>query len=366
MVIDSDAHINESLDALTEWLDAPYRSRAPKLVEDTLGLTRILMEGRLYPDPRLRQRHSRKVQGKDLGGTHRGAADPRARLDDLDIDGIDVQVVYGSLGLALTTIRDADFAVAMARALNDYYAAVLRHRAEQARADGGAAGAGSVGGGGGVAPCGRRARPSRRHGAAERRREGARRPGPRPAVRRSRPPRRADLGALGQWLASAGSGNRALRQPLHGARHRPSLRADDRDGGDPVRWRARRSSRASRVGFLEAGCGWVPYWVERLEEHYERRSAEMPRMSRSPVEYLSQGRCFVTAEPDERLVPEALDAIGETSVMYASDYPHSDSKFPYSVKAVRERDDLSDETKERVLGANALRYYGPRLQKRIS
>ena len=77
MVIDSDAHINESLDELAERLDAPYRSRAPRLLQDTLGLTRILMEGRLYPDPRLRQRHSRNVQGKDLGGIHRGAADPR-------------------------------------------------------------------------------------------------------------------------------------------------------------------------------------------------------------------------------------------------------------------------------------------------
>jgi hypothetical protein len=122
---------------------------------------------------------------------------------------------------------------------------------------------------------------------------------------------------------------------------------------------------ALRVGFLEAGCGWVPYWVERLEEHYERRSAEMPRMVRSPREYLRDGRCFVTAEPDERLVPEAIEAIGAECVMYASDYPHTDSTFPYSVKAVRERDDLDDATKERLLGANALRYYGSRLERRI-
>jgi predicted TIM-barrel fold metal-dependent hydrolase len=121
-----------------------------------------------------------------------------------------------------------------------------------------------------------------------------------------------------------------------------------------------------RVGFLEAGCGWVPYWVERLEEHYERRSAEMPRMTRSPREYLSEGRCFVTAEPDEHLVPEALASIGERSVMYASDYPHTDSKFPYSVKSVRERDDLSDQAKDLVLGQNALRYYGPRLERRLN
>ena len=52
--------------------------------------------------------------------------------------------------------------------------------------------------------------------------------------------------------------------------------------------------------------------------------------------------------------------------MYASDYPHTDSKFPYSVKCVRERDDIDEDTKERLLGTNALRYYGPRLENRIS
>jgi predicted TIM-barrel fold metal-dependent hydrolase len=120
-----------------------------------------------------------------------------------------------------------------------------------------------------------------------------------------------------------------------------------------------------RVGFLEAGCGWVAYWVERLEEHYERRSAEMPQMSRSPAEYLGLGRCFVTAEPEERLVPIVADMLGDGQVMYASDYPHTDSAFPCSVKAMRERDDLSDERKELILGTNARRYYGPALERRL-
>jgi predicted TIM-barrel fold metal-dependent hydrolase len=123
---------------------------------------------------------------------------------------------------------------------------------------------------------------------------------------------------------------------------------------------------ALRIGFLEAGCGWVAYWVERLEEHYERRSAEMSRMTRSPEEYLRQGRCFVTAEPDERLVPVVVDVLGAGQVMYASDYPHSDSKFPYSVKAVRERDDLSDDVKDQLLGGNARRYYGAALDRRLT
>ena len=80
------------------------------------------MDGKLYPETRLRQNHVKKVQGTQLGGIQKGASDPVARLDDMDTDGIDIQVMYGSLGLATSTIADVDFAIAMARACNDYYA----------------------------------------------------------------------------------------------------------------------------------------------------------------------------------------------------------------------------------------------------
>ena len=364
MVIDSDAHINESLDALAERLDEPYRSRAPKLVEDTLGLTRILMEGRLYPDPRLRQRHTRKVQGKDLGGTHRGAANPRARLDDLDTDGIDVQVVYGSLGLAVSTIRDAEFAVALARALNDYYAEFCATAPNR------------------LAPMAALPAQDLSASVEELRRAVVELGHLGGTVPPSIAGKELDDAALAPLFAEAARLDAPISVHWGNGSHLPAAGTERFDThfmvhaiGHPFEQMIAMAAilcggvlddhPTLRVGFLEAGCGWVPYWVERLEEHYERRSAEMPRMSRSPEEYLAQGRCFVTAEPDERLVPEAIEAMGETSVMYASDYPHSDSKFPYSVKAVRERQDIDEETKERLLGTNALRYYGPRLENRI-
>src|SRR5262249_59144394 len=27
-----------------------------------------------------------------------------------------------------------------------------------------------------------------------------------------------------------------------------------------------------KVGFLEAGCGWLPFWLERMDEHWEHYS----------------------------------------------------------------------------------------------
>ncbi len=364
-VIDSDAHINESLDALAEHIEEPYRSRAPRLLKDTLGLTRILMEGRLYPDPRLRQRHTANVQGKDLGGIHRGAADPRARLDDLDTDGIDAQVVYGSLGLALSTIRDADFAAALARALNDYYAEFCdtdptRFAAMAALpAQDVAASVDEL----------RRAVSERGH------------------VGGTVPPNVAgkdlDHPDFAPLFAEAARLDVPISVHWGNGSHLPAAGTERFDThfmvhaiGHPFEQMIALAAVVCggvldehpllRIGFLEAGCGWVPYWVERLEEHYERRSAEMPRMTRSPGEYLREGRCFVTAEPDEHLVPVTIDVLGDGQVMYASDYPHTDSKFPFSVKAVRERDDLNDEAKERLLGTNARHYYGGRFERRLA
>jgi len=48
---------------------------------------------------------------------------------------------------------------------------------------------------------------------------------------------------------------------------------------------------------------------------------------------------------------------GADKVMYASDYPHWDSDFPHTVAPIRDRTDLSDDAKERILGGTAAAFY---------
>ena len=47
-----------------------------------------------------------------------------------------------------------------------------------------------------------------------------------------------------------------------------------------------------RVGFMEAGVGWLPFWLERLDEHWERMPEQAPQIDRPPSEYF-RGRCFL-------------------------------------------------------------------------
>jgi predicted TIM-barrel fold metal-dependent hydrolase len=115
---------------------------------------------------------------------------------------------------------------------------------------------------------------------------------------------------------------------------------------------------ALRVAFLESGVGWVPYFLDRLDEHVEKRGRQVPGCRRPPSEYVARGQGFFTCEPEEKGLGFAVDALGANRIMYASDYPHWDSDFPDSVAAIRDRTELSAAAKGSVLGGTAAGFYG--------
>jgi predicted TIM-barrel fold metal-dependent hydrolase len=112
-----------------------------------------------------------------------------------------------------------------------------------------------------------------------------------------------------------------------------------------------------RVAFLESGIGWVPYWMERLDENFEKRHAEVPYLTRKPSEYLLSGRCYFHTEPEERGLVYAVEVMGNDYIMYASDYPHWDCSHPDSARILEARGDLSEDTKRKILCENAARFY---------
>ncbi|MFQ5916776.1 MAG: amidohydrolase family protein [Candidatus Binatia bacterium] len=113
-----------------------------------------------------------------------------------------------------------------------------------------------------------------------------------------------------------------------------------------------------KVAFLECGIGWVPYWMDRMDEEYEKRASEAPLLKAKPSEYMANGNWFYSTEPEEASLPYAMERVGEDNVLFASDYPHWDGMFPHVVSTVRGRKDLSDNAKQKILGENAKRMYG--------
>ncbi|MGH7928094.1 MAG: amidohydrolase family protein [Candidatus Binatia bacterium] len=114
-----------------------------------------------------------------------------------------------------------------------------------------------------------------------------------------------------------------------------------------------------RIAFLECGVGWVPYWMERMDEEWEKRGkVEAPLCKQKPSEYIMQSNWFFAMEPEEETLSYVIERIGDDKILFASDYPHWDGIFPYVTKTIRGRKDISDRAKDRILGENAKRFYG--------
>jgi predicted TIM-barrel fold metal-dependent hydrolase len=107
-----------------------------------------------------------------------------------------------------------------------------------------------------------------------------------------------------------------------------------------------------RVAFMESGCGWLPFWLWRLDEHWEKMPEQAPKIDRKPSEYFFSN-CWISCDPDEKMIPEVVKLCGDERIIYASDYYHWDCAFPDTVKLIAERNDLSESTKRKVLGQNA-------------
>lgn len=116
-----------------------------------------------------------------------------------------------------------------------------------------------------------------------------------------------------------------------------------------------------RVAFLEAGCGWLPYMMDRMEEEFERRGKRWcADLSKTPREYLQSGSVWVSCEVEERMLPYVLEAIGEDTILFPSDYPHERRReqFLHDIPEFEARTDVTDRQKEKILYHNPRRFYG--------
>lgn len=109
----------------------------------------------------------------------------------------------------------------------------------------------------------------------------------------------------------------------------------------------------ARFAFLESGCGWVPWFMERLDERFDKLRGHVPFAQKRPREHMTGPQCFFACDPDESSINHFLDVMGEERLIYASDYPHWDAKFFGTVDMIADRKDITDRRKANVLGDNA-------------
>ena len=353
-IIDADAHVSIPEEMFLERLPAKIRDRRPKLLLIDGEKHFWMVEGRLVPKP------AGRGAGTPRGFTPRGAPKDhyldnlQGRLEDMDKEGIQIQVLYPDLIMVDPEIEDAELACGMARAYNDYVAERCKSVSDRLKRIGVVA-----------LQDPKEAANELRRSVTELGCVGVVIPammGHRLLCHRDFEVFFDEASALGiaiaihavtgvysmpwQDLFSNNFGSHMVAMPLAYMVALTSIF----DGNMMERYPK------IRLSFMEGGCGWAPYWIRRLDEHIAARKRELHHALAS--EYVKTGRLFFGCEPGEYHLPQVVRELGDECLLYSSDYPHGDTKWPNTVRLMNEVKGLSQEARAKILGSNAALFYG--------
>ena len=98
-------------------------------------------------------------------------------------------------------------------------------------------------------------------------------------------------------------------------------------------------------------------YVWRLDEHWEReQDVYGTELIKAPSEYFRE-QAFASVEPDEDPAKYVIDYIGNSNLVFSTDFPHGDAKFPDAVKSFMQLP-FEDEDRKKILWDNCARFYG--------
>jgi predicted TIM-barrel fold metal-dependent hydrolase len=109
---------------------------------------------------------------------------------------------------------------------------------------------------------------------------------------------------------------------------------------------------------VEADAGWAPHFMYRMDHGYKRHRFWMKGgdMERLPSEYFAE-HVYLTFQ-DDWVAFKMTDMCNPQRLMWANDFPHSDSTWPWSQELLREQTAvLSEQEKAWILGGNAVELY---------
>jgi len=368
-LISSDSHVSEPPDLWVERLDIKYRDRAPRLVLNHEGQEGAYLVYEGYPPHNLAIGLGAGRTPEELAaflktGTYAdarpGGWDPAQRLPDMELDGVEAEVLYTTLGFRLFWLKDAGLQRACFGVYNDWLAAYCSYAPRRLK---------------GLALI---SLYDPKEGAQELER-GARL-GLKGAMIWCSPP--ADQPYSSEIYDPFWAAAQDLDMPV-------SLHAIT--GMERIPWEYGAEKRAMRStvtpheieksfsililsGVLERfprlkivsaenNCGWLPYYLQRMDRGFARFGPSgtvtpwPTKLTLKPSEYF-QRQMYCTFIDDSFGVA-SRHWIGVDNVMWSSDYPHTASTWPRS-RAVIERDfkDVSEVEKRKIVRENVAQLYG--------
>lgn len=376
LVVDADGHVLEPGDMYPRYVDPAYRDRAIRVGVDEDGYENLFIDGRPYRLPTIRgcmgaiggigmDRKRLQQPGKVTyaEGSPRGSYDPRARLEVMDEEGIDVALLYPTLGIFWeASVDDPELATALTRAYNRW---IVEFCSENRK----------------------RLHPVAHvslldpEGAVEEtiraRKEGCVGVYLSPDLPARRGKRFDDPSFVRFWETV-----QDLEMPIAFhvvVREQPTFHewTRRRDGSPGAHGLFGQAFLAIDVmtaftsmialgmfekyprlkcAVLEAGATWITSWLNRLDYKGEVTEGFTP-ISLKPSEYFFR-QCVVSADPDETILAEIVRQTGEDYFVWASDYPHIDASLGVVAEMNERVAPLTPEARRKVLGENAIRFYG--------
>ena len=364
-ILDSDMHIMEPPDLWERYIDKNYQDRAPRGITSTnvRDLRMAHPDGREWGNQttegnRVDRGHNFQRNQNIYGSYAERGWSSQAQLEAMDIEGIDMAVLYPTRGLRALVEPGIEppFAAAIARAYNDWLYDFCQ--ADPLRL----VGAGMIS-------------PYDMNDAVSEATRCAKELGFRAVFLRSNPlveeqwhgayyeplwDALEDLNLSLGFHESTGTGRKHI-----GERMEPNIMLR-RVFGQPMEQMLALGSFCGggvlarhpklRVAYLEANCSWLPWLLWRLDEGWEREGdVWAPDLKMAPSDYFKR-QCVVSVEPDEATVKQVIDYMGGKNVVFSTDYPHGDSRYPEAVNHFLKLP-ITDDEKRSILWDNCANYY---------
>ena len=361
-VLDSDLHVMEPGDLYERYLDPAFKHRTPRLLEASAGyLHHWQVDGYTFPRPLGRGRTESDARSRIILREYSAAGfDSASHLRAMDVEGIDVAILFRTLPVVCVDDLPPEFAIALCRAWNDWMADFRKPDPGRMRA----AALLTLHDGRLAAQELRRAVTDLGFAAAQMM------PNPVNGVNLHDPaldPLWAEAARLGVPICFHPAPNNYARDHfVNRFLTRPSSTLT-LGLNNPVELMSAVASMTAggvlerfprlRVAFLEGNCAWLPWLLWRLDEYWEMcKSGEAAKLQALPSEYFKR-QCFISVDPDEDQVEWVIQKMGDDTLVFSTDYPHSDSHFPEATELFLKLP-ISEESKRKILWNNCARLYG--------
>ena len=360
-IISADSHITEPPGTYVDRIDHAFKHRAPRMVHDAKRGDLFVIEGLDKPIPMGliagagKSAEELTMFGARFEDMHRGGWDPHARLADQDRDGVSAEILYPTVGMMLCNHPDFDFKHACFAAYNRWIAEYSGAHPER------------------LLGIGQTAMRSVEDGIADLESIKA-------------------LGLRGVMLPGNPAGadyNDARWDPFYEAAVDLQLPLSFHiltSAQDQARTRGPKLNAfmaiirgcqdilgtfifggvferhpALRVVSVEADAGWVPHYMYRMDHAYSRHRYWLPSgtLTKMPSEYFRQH--VYTTFQDDWTAFQVKDLCNIHRLLWANDFPHSDSTWPESQAVLaRHAASLTESERDLVLHDNVAELYGLR------